>query len=201
MHSWDFVKTRNSLILSSIIAVALVSSVFAYSQIDTTQASIEPEGFTLTGFTTWTVLDEYGNVKSFSQQDNLVVDLGIDTVGDLMFPDINLNGNATDNQFSFIRIGIGTTAPVAGNTGIETPVVGCSAVQDNLVTATSAVSGEITVTVNATFTGASGCVGSFTESVLANDGTGGEILSRQVFSPKVVAAPDTLVGTWEITVT
>lgn len=194
-------KTRNSLILSSIIAVALVSSVFAYSQIDTTQALIEPEGFTLTGHTTWIVLDEYGNVKSYSQQDNLVVDIGIDTVGDLMFPNIDLNANATDSQFSFIRIGIGTTGVLATDVGIETPVVGCGAVQDALVTATSAVSGEITVTVDATFTGASGCIGSFTESVLANDGTGGEILARQTFTAKVVAAADTLIGTWEITVT
>lgn len=193
-------KTRNSLILSSIIAVALISSVFAYSQIDT-QTTIESEGFTITGHTTWTVLDAYGNVKSYSQQDNLVVDLGIDTVGDLMFPDIDLNANATDNKFSFIRIGVGTTAPVAGNVGIETPVAGCSAVEDTLVTGTSAVSGEITVTIDATFTGASGCVGSFTESVLVNSSTGGEILSRQVFTAKVVAAADTLLGTWEITVT
>lgn len=194
-------KTQNSLVYSSIIAVVLLSGVFAFSQLSNQDSQIQNDGFMIIGHVTWTVYDEFGNVKSYSQQDNLIVNEGIYTTVDLMFPDINLNGNATDAEFSFIRIGTGSTAPALADTGIETPVVGCGAVQDTSVEGVTA-SGSATITINATFTGASGCVGTFAESVLANSATGGEILARQLISPaKVVGAADTLVGTWDITVT
>ena len=186
-------KTQNSLVYSSIIAVVLLSGVFAFSQLSNQDSQIQNEGFMIIGHTTWIVYDEFGNVKSYSQQDNLVVNEGIYTTVDLMFPNINLNGNATDAEFSFIRIGTGSTAPALTDTGIETPVVGCSGVQDLSVEGVTA-SGSATVTVNATFTGASGCVGTFAESVLANDKTGGEILARQLISPaKVVGAAEYVV--------
>lgn len=152
------------------------------------------------GHVTITMYDSEGNVISYIQNDNLVVDEGIDTVGDLIFPDINLNGNATDSQFSFIGIGEGVTAPAAGNTGLETPIIGCSFVQDGAVTGTSAVSGEITVTVDGTFLGTT-CAGAITEAVLANDATGGEVLARQTFAVNNLGAADSITMTWEITIT
>ena len=194
-------KTRNALVYSSVIAVVLLSGAFAFSQLSNQDSQIQNEGFMIIGHVTWTVYDEFGDIKSYSQQDNLIVNEGIYTTADLMFPNINLNGNATDAEFSFIRIGTGSTAPALTDTGIQTPVVGCSAVQDLSVEGVTA-SGSATVTINATFTGASGCVGTFAESVLANSATGGEILARQLISPaKVVGAADTLVGTWDITIT
>lgn len=193
-------KTQNTLILSTVISIALISGVFAYSQLSEQETEVQSGVLKITGHTTFVVYDQFGKIKSYQQQDNLVVNEGLYTASDLIFPDINLNSNATDGEFNVIRIGTGTTAPTLSDTGLETPVVGCSGIADSLVDGVTA-SGSATITINATFTGASGCVGSFTESVLANSITGGEILARQVFSAKVMGSSDTLVGTWEITVT
>lgn len=193
-------KTQNSLIFSVVIAVALVSSVIAYSQISLQETQSTSGTINISGFTTFVVYGPNGEVKSFWQSDNLVVNEGLYTASDLFFPDINLNGNATDGEFNVLRIGVGTTGATLSDTGLETPVGGCAPQADPDVVGVTA-GGSATITINATFTGASGCVGSFTESVLANSLTGGEILARQTFSARVMTAVDTLVGTWEITVT
>ena len=149
------------------------------------------------------VKDADGNVKQYLQSDNLIVDAGMDQMGDLMFPDINLNG-AVDNKFSYIGIGVGTLAAAAGNTDVQTAIGGCSRVQDSNVNSPAATSptGSITVTVDASFSGATCANAAVNEAVLANAASGGDILARKLFASSVnLGASDTLDVTWTITIT
>ena len=192
-------KTQQAAMFAVVAVAATVGGIF--SAYPTTENSgLYSESNNVMGHITLTVADADGNIIDYVQTDNLVVDVGIDTMGDLIFPDINLNGNSTDSKFSWIGIGEGSTAAAAGNTGIETAISGCARVQDGTVTGVSTTSGEITVTVDGSFSGAT-CAGAVTEAVLMNDGTSGELLARQVFSTVNVGASDTLTVSWDITLT
>lgn len=194
-------KTQNAAIFALVAIAATTGSILSVYP-TTTGAESYSESGAIMGHITLQVIDSDGNVVDYVQTDNLVVDLGLDTMGDLVFPDINLNGNATDGKFDWIGIGTGTTAAAAGDVGEQTVISGCSRVQDATVSGVTDTTGEITVTVEASFSGAS-CAGAVTEAVLANSGTGaaanaGEILARQVFSAVNVGASDTLTVTWDI---
>lgn len=197
-------KTQQAAMFAVVAVAAAVGGIF--SAFPTTDNSeMYSESSNIMGHITLTVADADGNIVDYVQTDNLVVDLGLDTMGDLVFPDINLNGNATDGKFDWIGIGTGTTAAAATDTAEETLISGCNRVQDDTVEGVSDTTGEITVTVGASFSGAS-CAGAVTEAVLTNSGTGGsagagEILARQVFSAVNVGASDTLTVTWDIDLT
>ena len=191
----------------AIVAIAAATGGFGANGFSSTNDSATySESGNIIGHVTMTVTDADGNVVDYVQSDNLVVDAGLDSMADLVFPNtMNLNGNATDNVFQYIGIGTGTTAADATDTAEETLISGCSRVLDSSVTGTSGVSGEITATVDASFAG-SECAGAITEAVLTNSGTGssagaGEILARQVFSPVNVGSSDTLTVSWAVTFT
>ncbi|AFS81814.1 hypothetical protein NKOR_09845 [Candidatus Nitrosopumilus koreensis AR1] len=192
-------KTQQAAMFAVVAVAAAVGGIF--SAYPTTENSeMYSESSNIMGHITLTVADVDGNIVDYVQTDNLVVDVGIDTMGDLIFPNINLNGNATDSQFSWIGIGTNNTAANASDVGIGTAISGCARVQDGTVTGDSSVSGEITVTVDASFSGAN-CAGAVVEAVLMNDGSSGELLARQVFSAVNVGASDTLTVSWDITLT
>lgn len=144
-----------------------------------------------------TVLDSVGNVKDYKKVDNLVVDIGLQTVADQMFPNIDLN-SSTQAQFSYLRIGTSNTAPAGGQTDIITPIGGCAAVQDTLVEGSFATN-TATIVVDGSFSGAT-CAGTIEEAVLANASTGGQILSRTLTGTTVVGAGDTLNVTYTFTI-
>lgn len=157
----------------------------------------QSNGIAVTGAYDLTVYDETGNIKSQKHVDNLVVDIGVQTIADQMFPNIDLNGS-TQNQFSYLRIGTNSTAPLATHTDIQTSIGGCSAVQDTSVEGSFA-SNTATIIVNGTFSGAT-CAGTIEEVVVANASTGGQILSRALTGSTVVGAADTLNLTYTFTV-
>lgn len=147
------------------------------------------------------VHDKNGIQTSYEKYSNLIVHEGLNTALDLMFPDINLNGNATDNKFDVIRIGIGTTNPANGDTDIETAIGGCLGQQDATVTGGAASGGVAWAYVSVQFAGAD-CTGTITESVLANSITGGEILSRlEKAVGTTIGSGDTLTVNWNVTAT
>lgn len=183
------------------LGIVAISSGGALAVMQNTQApSSQAESSSILGHVQFVLTDADGNVKAYRQTDNLVVTEGRNTIADLAFPNINANGNATDNKFSYIGIGTGSTAPAAGNTGEQTPISGCLRVQD--ATVTSPGTGQ--AQVDATFSGAS-CAATVTESVLTNSGSAtanaGEILARQTFTGIAVGASDSLTVTWTITFT
>ena len=198
-------KTQHAAMFALVAIVAGTGGIFSGFSSSADNSEAYSESGAVMGHITMVVTDENGRVVDYVQTDNLVVDAGIDTMGDLIFPDINLNGNVTDGKFDWIGIGTGSTGAAAGNEAEETLVTGCSRVQDDTVTGDSGTSGEITVTVGASFSGTN-CAGAITEAVLTNSGTGsgagaGEILARQTFSAVNVGSSDTLTVTWEITLT
>ena len=139
-----------------------------------------------------------GEILQVVQADNLIVDQGLDTMADLIFDDIDLNSNATDSKFEWLEIGTVNTAPTATDTSINTTA--CARGNDTTVTATSAVSGEFTATIDFAFNGGT-CAGAIVETIIANDITGGEILARSVFAVINISSGDTLTVTYDITIT
>ena len=184
------------------LGIVAISAGGAFAVMQNTQTStLQSESSSALGHIQFVLTDADGNVKAYRQTDNLVVTEGRNTVADLAFPNINANGNATDNKFSWIGIGTGSTAPAAGNVGEQTLIAGCNRVQDTTVTSPGTGQAQ----VDATFSGAS-CAATVAESVLANSGTGaaanaGEILARQTFTSIAVGASDSLTVTWTITFT
>ncbi len=145
-----------------------------------------------------------GDMMAYRQTPNLVVTQGENTVSDLIFPDINFNGNATDSKFDVLHIGTGTTAPADGNTGIETVIGGsCARLQDTTITGTASTDGngaEIMIQVD--FLG-NDCPGTITEAAAFNSlgAVGnGEMLARQTFAGLAVGAGDTLTVQYNFTI-
>ncbi len=183
------------------VMVGTVGGAYGFIQ-DAQITDSQTETASIYGHVEMEVRDADGNITQYRQSDNLIVDMGMDAMGDLMFPNIDLSGN-TEAKFSYIGIGQGVTAVAATDTDIETVITSCAREQDTAVTATSAVSGEITVTIDATFLGSANCAdGAVNQAVLANALTGGNILAKKLFAAPVnVGSTDSLKVTWTITIT
>ncbi len=183
---------------SSITSQASVQSIAPILVEETTKPRTQ-EGVGFHGVVELIAHDKDGQLLSYHKQSNLVVHEGLNTALDLMFPDINLNSNATDSEFDWIRIGTGTTDPANGDTGIETAIGGCDAQQDGTVTGGSAAGGTAWAYLSVQFSG-DDCPGTITESVLANSSTGGEILSRlEDATGTTIGSGDTLTVNWNFT--
>lgn len=144
------------------------------------------------------VKDENGNVKQIVDKKNLIVGEGLKTAWDLVFLDINNNGNATDSEFGFIGIGDGNTAPASTDTGLQTAISGCGKLEDGTVTG----GGTNVLTwafVSVQFSGAQCASTTVSEAVLTNDLSGGEVLARQTFADINLGASDTLTVNWNVT--
>jgi hypothetical protein len=190
-----------------VIPLIAITSILLYEQLSlsTEVETLSKEQNMMFGHLTLVVYDQNQQIKQYVQTDNLVVDLGLDTMTDLVFPDIDLNGNTTDSEFDWVGIGTGNTTAAAGDTAEEANISGCPRLQDATVTGTTAVSGETTTTISVTFSGANCASAVVGEAVLANTvqppAGSGEILARQIFSDINLGAADTLAVTWDITIT
>lgn len=180
--------------LIAVFFILLTEQIEIEEAIDTDETSFKGR------ITAWLVNDE-GVITGYRQTPNLVVTEGENTVSDLVFPDIDFNSNATDNKFDVLHIGTGSTAPVDGNTGIETLIGGsCIRVRDATVTGTASTDGngaEIMIQVD--FLG-NDCPGTITEAAAFNDLISGEILARQTFAGLAVGAGDTLTVQYNFTI-
>ncbi len=178
------------LALTAILGFATITA-FSQEQLETNEIN---DSVTAYGHFTLVVYDEYGVVKQYQQTDNLVVDTGLDCMGDLVFGTTLCTGEAF---FNHIEIGTGSTAPVIANTAIETPIGGCARVLDATVAGTSATPGEITATVESTFSGAT-CAATVTEAGVFDALTVGNMIARSTFAGVTVGAADTLTVTYNI---
>jgi len=143
--------------------------------------------------------DADGNIKQYQQTDNLIVDIGKNTMADLIFPQINFNGNATDNKFAFIGIGSSIAAVSASDTGLFSPVVSCKNSPASISGALSSAGTSAFITLLAFFDGEFGCNTTFSEAVIANSIDSGEILTRQAFPSTTIGSTDSLEVQWDIT--
>ncbi len=145
------------------------------------------------GYFTLSVHNEAGELTQFVQSDNTVVDVGIDCMSDLIFGTTICTGEAF---FDWIEIGTGSTAPTSGDTTIETAIGGCARVQDATVAVVSPT-GEITATVESTFSGAT-CAATVTEAGVFDATTTGNLLARSTFAGVTIGASDTLTVTYNV---
>lgn len=130
--------------------------------------------------------DENGNIKQQQEVDNLVVNTGLAFIASRM-------KDTTDAAMSHMGVGTGTTAAVAGNTALETPLGSRVSLDSTTVTSNA-------IEYVATF-GAGVSTGAITEAGVFNASTSGTMLCRTVFSVVNKGANDTLEITWTITIT
>lgn len=140
------------------------------------------------GEVTFKLFDENGKQYFEKTVENLVVLVGREYIASRM------KETGRPVEMSHMEIGTGSTAPVAGNTTIETPTVPAGRVA--LVTAGGTVTSN-TIQYNATF-GAGTGTGAITEAAIFNNSTGGTMLARTVFAPVNKPSTDTLSISWTI---
>ena len=93
---------------------------------------------------------------------------------------------------SWVGLGTGGTAPVVGNTGLQTPLA--TRVQGTLTNP-----GSTNIWQNAASFGPGVDTGAITEAGLFSASTGGTMFARQTFSAVSKGAGETFVLTWSVT--
>ena len=165
-----------------------------------TDNSLQTDSVMAIGHIELVVKDADGNIKQYQQTDNLILEVGLDTMADLIFPGIDLNSNSTEGKFNVIGIGLSSSTASTSDTGLILPKSGCA-------NATAAISGFSAVLpslgaeilLNANFTAVDGCTGTFLEAVIQNDlGSTGQALTRQNISITLESF-DELSVFWDIT--
>lgn len=172
------------------------------------------------GHVTYELRDANGNLKHYSQSDNVIVDLGTDCAATAIFDTTdasNICGLGTDNGFSFIAIGNSTnTFPLASVEDTELDNDGVNGEVDRLDSTVSisaadtlGTGADTTVSIVSpafTFNGLGPTGTVITQSGLFDSDTGG---SNNMFSVRdipgqggtglAVTNADTLSVTWTIT--
>jgi len=127
--------------------------------------------------------DKSGKLKAYRKVKNLTVNSGFAAVCDMM-------GSGNIEPFKYCAIGTGTVAPSASDTSLGNE----SARVEGGYTRTSN-----TVWKNDATFGAGVGTGAITESGLFNSSSGGTMLCRQTFAVINKGSNDTLVVTWQYT--
>ena len=129
------------------------------------------------------LFDAEGRLKAYRKVKNLTVDVGFSAICDMM-------GQGGVSPFTYCAIGTGTTAPDSSDTALETEV---ARVQGGYTKLSSTQWKN-----DATF-GAGVGTGAITEAGLFNASSGGTMLCRQTFAVVNKGDNDTLVITWQYT--
>ena len=164
-----------------------------------TDNSLPTESVMAIGHIELVVKDADGNIKQYQQTDNLIVDIGFNTMADLIFPGIDLNNNSTDSKFNVLAIGTSSSSESEQDLGLISPVGGCANATANVQgSGAFGPSFGAQVTLDALFEGVNGCTGTFQEAAIYNDLSDGEMLSRQTFTGITLATDDVLDIFWDI---
>lgn len=107
-----------------------------------------------------------------------------------------LNGDGAQAAFTYIAVGVGTTAAAVGDTTLETEITDsglarAAATASRITTDVTNDTAQLTKTFSVTGTKA------VTESGVLNASSSGVLLARQVFSAINVVSGDSLVITWK----
>lgn len=132
------------------------------------------------------VISPNGELKEERKIKNLVVDDGLDYIASRM-------KDATATAMSHMEVGTGTTSPVAGDTTLETAIVGSRVA----LTSTTVTSNAIEYIGD--FPAGTG-TGAITEAGVFNASSAGTLLCRTTFAVVNKGAADTLKITWTVTV-
>lgn len=130
------------------------------------------------------VKDKDGKVKETREENNLVVDTGLDYIASRM-------KDATATAMSHMGLGTGTTAAAAGDTDLETLAGSREALDSTTVT-------DNTINYVCNFE-ANDVTGAITEAGIFNAATSGTMLCRVVFSAVNLSSSDSISVDWTIT--
>jgi hypothetical protein len=163
-------KTTSMIALIAVISVASIGAISmnGFSAIPFAIASVSPESGAMMGHVEYILRDADGNIKSYAQGDNMVVNKGDDCVMAYTFQSANAGGKdvcitASSDGFRFIGIGNGTitvdatdtTLVDAGGTGVAAAGgAGIMAVRgdSNTVATTSSNGGTVVIATESPFT-------------------------------------------------
>jgi hypothetical protein len=140
----------------------------------------------MTGELKLTLTNEKGDITKEIIIPNTVVTAGKGYIASRM-------KDATATAMSHMELGTGTTAPVIGNTALETKITSSRTGLTSTTVTTNSVAYVVTF-------GAGVGTGAVTEAGIFNHATTGTMLCRTVFSVINKAAADTLGITWTVTV-
>lgn len=221
-------KTTSMIALIAVISAASIGAISmnGFSAIPFATASVSPESGAMMGHVEYILRDADGNIKSYTQADNMVVDKGDDCVIGMVFEPGNTFGTdscvTNTNGFRFIGIG-NATATVAGTatTLTNTSTTAASSGVGGLM----AMKTDGTIVVTASTNGGTAVIATETPFVFTAGKNATTVLSAGLFdatctatagictayaSPQnmfavqaisvVVAGGDTLNVTWTITV-
>lgn len=141
-------------------------------------------GVKITGEVFLKLFGQDGVLKDERHVKNLVVSLGREFIASRMV-------GVADAVMSHLAVGTGSTAPVAGNTTLETEL--------SRVALTSGVKSSNTAVYTATVPAGTG-TGALTEAGIFNDATVGTMLCRTTFTTINKGAADLMTVTWVITI-
>lgn len=143
------------------------------------------EGIKITGSVRKQLFDEKGILIYDHTDHNLIV-----TVGKAFLASWLTAATQSTPFMSYMGLGTGSTAPVIGNTTLETPLP--TRVQGTLTSSSN-------VWQNVTTFGPGIDTGAITEAGLFSLGSGGTMFARNVFSVVNKGAGNSFVVTWQVT--
>ena len=190
-------------------AVALIAAVGVFTLAVTSDSFVESSalsvaGPALLGHVTYTVYDENGSIKSYSQSDNTITNSGENCVAEYLFGGDFGCTETAGAAFDTILLGTGTPTATTAH-GTSTGVVTPSVTQADLAVGVSQASSgappgagasSAIAVVETTFTGNTA---TFTEAALMAGSTG-DILAYQNMADAVVTTGDSLKVTWTVTI-
>ena len=138
-----------------------------------------------------TVRDRNGRIKQVSIIRNLIVSAGKAGIAS------RLNGSGGEAAFTWLAVGVGTTAAAAGNTALETEITDSGLARVNATASritTSVTNDTAKLTTTFTVTGTK----AVTEAGILNASSAGTLMCRQVFSAVNVVNGDSLQLTYSV---
>lgn len=138
----------------------------------------------------------FGYWSSCLKVSNLVVDAGLAGAAS------RINGAGAEAAFTYLEIGIGTTAADHADTTLESAIstYACGRAAATCTRVTTTVTNDTAQLVKSWTVGAGGSF-AVTESGIFNNSSAGTMLARQVFSAINIAAGDSLQVTWTVQAT
>jgi hypothetical protein len=182
----------------SVAGIFSILLVIGLAPVDDIGGSLFSDNKKFGGTFTLTHYDSDGNVLQVVETDNLVVNEGMECVSDFVFGTTSCTG---EQVFTYLALGTGVTAPADAQTALITEVGACTRLQDATPAIDTATTGQRTVTVSQTFSGAS-CEGSaFAEVGVFDAVTTGNMLARALISPTItLGSGDTLQIDYDIVI-
>jgi hypothetical protein len=206
--STKFMNKKLSAI-SIIAGISLLAGMtFAFSEetiLSSSEISPMSERSFMTGHITLAVYDEFGNLKSYQQTDNNIVNEGESCIGEYLFGAAS-NCTYTGQDFDNVLLGTGSPVGTASRgtvSAMVTPALtGTAAAVAITQTSSNAdpnnLDSKEIVTITKTFSPSA--TDTFTEVALSND-AGADILAYQALGDATInGGADSLTVTWTITI-